>query len=81
MKSKSNISYGKAVVLDEIPVEVWKLDDVKEFLLESSNRVYFHEHIVNWTNGCILPFPKKGDLSITTKLPMNYSNSNRRKDI
>ena len=65
MKATNNISYGKAVGLDEIPAKVWKLDDFKEFLLESCNRVYFQEPIVSWTNGCILPFPKKGDLSIT----------------
>ena len=74
MKATNNISYGKAVVLDEIPAGVWKIDDFKEFLLESCNRVYFQEPIVSWTNGCILPFPKKGDLSITKKLPRNYSN-------
>ena len=61
----NNISYGKVVGLDEIPAEVWKFDDFKEFLLESCNRVYFQEPIVSSTNGCILPFPKKGDLSIT----------------
>ena len=27
MKATNNISYGKAVGLDEIPEEVWKLDD------------------------------------------------------
>ena len=71
----------EAVGLDEITVEVWKLDDFKEFLLEYCNSVYFQEPIVSWTNGCILPFPKKGNLSIIKKLQRNYSNSNRRKDI
>ena len=52
--------------MDEIPAEVLKIDDVKECLLESCNRIYFQEPIVSWTNGCILPFPNKGDLSITT---------------
>ena len=33
MKATNNISYGKAVGFDEIPSEVWKLDDFKEFLL------------------------------------------------
>ena len=74
MKATNNISYGKAVVLDEIPAGVWKINDFKEFLLESCNRVYFQEPIVSWTNGCILPFSKKGDLSITKKLSRNYSN-------
>ena len=35
-----------AIREDEIPAEVWKLDDFKEFLLESCNRVYFQEPIV-----------------------------------
>ena len=59
MKATHNISYGKAVGLDEIPAEVWKLDEFKELLLESCNHVYFQEPIVSWTNGFILPFPKK----------------------
>ena len=33
MKATNNISYGKAVGLDEIPAEFWKLDDFKEFLV------------------------------------------------
>ena len=74
MTATNNISYGKAVGLDDIPAEFLKLDDFKEFLLESCNRVYFHEPIVSWTNGCLLPFPKKGDLFLTKKLPRNYSN-------
>ena len=40
IKATKHISYGKAVGLDEIPVEIWKLEDFKEFLLESFNRVY-----------------------------------------
>ena len=55
----------KTIGFVEIPAEVWKLDDFKEFLLEPCNRVYFQEPKVSWTNDCILPFPKKGDLSIT----------------
>ena len=57
MKATNNISYEKAIGLDEISAEVWKL--------ESCNRIYFQEPIVSWTDECILPFPKKGDLSIT----------------
>ena len=47
MKATNNISYGKAVGLDEIPAEVWKLDDFKEFMLESCNCVYFQEPIIS----------------------------------
>ena len=59
MKATNNISYGKAVGLEEISAEVWKIDDFKEFLIESCNRIYFQKPIVSWTNGCIPPFPKK----------------------
>ena len=31
MKATNNISYGKAVGLYEIPAEVWKLDEFKDF--------------------------------------------------
>ena len=65
IKATHNISYGKAVGLDEISAEVWKLDDFKEFLLESCNLVYFQELIVSWKYGYTLPFLKKGDLYIT----------------
>ena len=65
IKATKHISYGKAVRLDEILAEIWKLAVFKEFLRESCNRVYFQEHIARWTDGCILPFPKKGNLSIT----------------
>ena len=58
MKDTDNISYGKAVGLDEIPAEVWKLDDFKDLL-----EFYFQEPIVNWTNRCTLPFHKKGDIN------------------
>ena len=63
LKATRNISNKKAVGLDEIPAEVWKLDDFKEFLLESCNSVYNQDPIESWRKGCILPFPKKGDLS------------------
>ena len=51
--------------------EFLKLNDFKELLIESCNRVYFQETIVSWKNGCILPFPKNGDLSITTNFRGN----------
>ena len=31
MKATNNVSNGKAVGLDEIPAEVWKLNDFKGF--------------------------------------------------
>ena len=40
IKATKIISYGKAVGLDIIiPAEIWKLEDFKEVLLESFNRV------------------------------------------
>ena len=61
-----DIKIGHFTKEEVMKATVWKLDDFKEFLLESCNRVYFQEPIVSWTNGCILPFTKKGDLSIIT---------------
>ena len=46
-------------------MEVWKLYEFQEFLLDSCNKVYWQEPIERWTQGCLLPFPKKGDLSVT----------------
>ena len=63
-KAIKSIQSGKAVGLDEIPAEVWKLEDFQKFLLESCNSVYSHETIERWREGCILPFPKKGNLSL-----------------
>ena len=60
-----SIKYGKACGLDEIPVEVWKLKEFHEILLECCNSVYQQEVISSWRKGCILPFPKKGNLNIT----------------
>ena len=56
---------GKACGLDEIPTEVWKLEDFHHILLDLCNGVYKQESIDQWTEGCLLPFPKKGDLGLT----------------
>ena len=76
-KATKSIKVRKMVgeILDEIPAEVWKLDEFQEILLESCNifnilysilhRVYSHEIIERCREGYILPFPKKGYLSIT----------------
>ena len=55
LKATKSIQNGKAVGLDEIPAEVWKIDDFQEFLLESCNCVYNQECIRRWREGCILP--------------------------
>ena len=52
---------NKSAVIDEIPPEVWK----SGYLLAFCNDVFSQKPIEYWTKGCILPFPKKGDLSVT----------------
>ena len=56
----------KACGLDGIPPEVWKTNNFNEELLTFCNKVYNQEAIQRWTEGCILPFPKKGDLGDVT---------------
>ena len=65
LKAIKSIQYGKAYGFDEIPVEMWKLSEFHQVLLECCNLVYEQDPISRWRKGCILPFPKKGDLSIT----------------
>ena len=61
----TNIKNGKATGLDEIPSEVWKIKEFQDILLKSCNSVYSQDPIERWTEGCILHFPKKGNLTIT----------------
>ena len=56
------IKNRKAAGLDEIPPEVWKTRQFDDILL--CNAVYNQNPIDRWTKGCILPFPKKGDLGL-----------------
>ena len=44
---------------------MWKTKKFNSLLLELCNAVYNGESIEKWTEGCILPFPKKGDLGLT----------------
>ena len=62
------IKNRKAAGLDEIPPEVWKTRKFDDILLRHCNAVYNQNPIDRWMKGCILPFPKKGDL----KLANNY---------
>ena len=64
-KALLKVSYGKACGLDNIPAEVWKTGDFNQELLQFCNAVYNKQEIERWTEGCILPFPKKGDLGLT----------------
>ena len=50
--------------LDEIPPEVWRTRQFDDILLRHCNTVYNQNPIDRWIKGCILPFPKKGDLGL-----------------
>ena len=67
-KALQSTKNGKAAGLDTIPPEVWKTGKFNDILLQFCNEVYNSNPIDFWRKGCILPFPKKGDLS----LPENY---------
>ena len=54
----------KAAGLDEIPPEVWGTRQFDDILLRHCNAVYNQNLIDRWMKGCILPFPKKGDLGL-----------------
>ena len=56
------IKNRKAAGLDEIPPVVWKTRQFDDILLRLCNAVYNQNPIDRWMKGCILPFPKKGDL-------------------
>ena len=62
------ITNRKAAGLDEIPPEVWKTREFNDILLQYYNAIYNQNTNDRWTKGCILPFPKKGDL----RIPKNY---------
>ena len=54
----------KAASLKEISPEIWKTREFDNLLLRYYNSIYKQNTIERWTKGCILPFPKKGDLGI-----------------
>ena len=58
------IKNTKATGLDEIPPGVWKTRKFDDILLRQCNAVYYQNPIDRWMKGCILPFPKKGDLGL-----------------
>lgn len=64
-KVLKSLKNKKAAGLDGIPPEVWKTRQFDSILLELCNKVYYGQTIEKWTKGCILPFPKKGDLGVT----------------
>ena len=58
------IKNRKEAGLDEIPPEVWKTRQYDNILLRHCNAIYNQNSIDRWTKGCILPFPKNGDLGL-----------------
>ena len=59
-----NIKNREATGLDEILPEVGKTGEIGEILLQHCNAQY-NQNIIDWgTEGCILPFSKKGELGI-----------------
>ena len=54
----------KAAGLDEIPPKYGRPGQFDDILLQQCNAVYNQNPIDRWTKGCILPFPKKGDLGL-----------------
>ena len=50
----------------EFQPEIWKTEKFNDLVLYYCNEVYKGNVIQSWTEGCILPFPKKGDLSKTS---------------
>ena len=58
------IKNRKAAGFDEIPPGVWKTREFDDILLRRGNAVYNKNTLDRWTKGCILPFPKRGDLGI-----------------
>ena len=56
----------KAAGLDDIPPEAWKTGNFNEILLQSCNAVFHQKEIKIWKQGCILPYPKKGDLGVAS---------------
>ena len=58
------IKTRKAAMLDEIAPKVWKTKEFDDIMLQHCNAVYNQNAIDRWIKGCILPFPKMGDLGI-----------------
>ena len=58
------IKNRKAAGFDDIPPEVWKTRKFDDILLQHCNSVYNQNPIDRWMKGCILPFPKKGELGL-----------------
>ena len=83
------IKNRKAAGFDEIPPEVWKTRQFNDILLWHCNAEYNQNPIDIWMKGCILPFPKRGDLGLAknyrgitlTSIAAKISNALRRNRI
>ena len=61
------IKNRKTAGLVEIPPDVWKTRQFVDILFRHCNAVYNQNSIDRWMKGCILPFPKMGDLGKAKK--------------
>ena len=66
VETRKKVKRGKACPDDNVPPEVWATGYFDEELLLMCNLVYDQQRIQRWTEGTILPFPKKGDLGLPT---------------
>ena len=58
------LKIGKLQGWTRFPPGVWKTRQFDNILLRHCNAVYNQNPIDRWMKGCILPFPKKGDLGL-----------------
>ena len=63
------IKIEKLQGLMKFPPEVWKTRQFSDILLRHCNAVYYQNPTDRWMKGCILPFPKKGDLELAKNYP------------
>ena len=59
-----NIKNRKTAGLEGIRPEIRKTRQFDDILLRHCNELYNQNPIDRWMKGCILPFPKKGDLGL-----------------
>ena len=58
------IKNRKAAGLDEIPRKYGRPDNSTTYCSDTATQYTIKNPIDRWTKGCILPFPKKGDLGL-----------------
>ena len=67
-KAIKQMKNGKAPGTDSLPIEFWKIEELKDPLLEFCNASYRGQRPTEWGILRLVPVPKKGDLS----KPDNY---------